>query len=192
MKRLDFARDQQWEPLPIMEPHRAGDYVEYEEAMEEIERLKAELTAETDRRWEGNRLAQAEQDSERSVLQAEIERLTAERGAARELLSRNIAWLTGDLLERIDSAAGGDVGEYWSDLFAEAADAIRELQAERDAALLECNEQARLLGMGAQREAGLMAEVERARAALLKYGSHDLGCWNDECSCGYSATLEGK
>ena len=46
MKRLDFAHNQHWEPLPIMEPNSTGDYVEYveyEEAMEEIERLAAEI-----------------------------------------------------------------------------------------------------------------------------------------------------
>ena len=43
MKRLDFALDQHCEPLPIMEPNSTGDYVEYEEAMEEIERLTAEV-----------------------------------------------------------------------------------------------------------------------------------------------------
>ena len=43
MKRLDFAHDQNWEPLPIMEPNRIGDYVEYEEAMAEIERLRREV-----------------------------------------------------------------------------------------------------------------------------------------------------
>ena len=41
----------------------------------ERDELKAELIAETNRRWEGNRISQAEQDEERDALQAEIERL---------------------------------------------------------------------------------------------------------------------
>lgn len=46
---------------------------------------------------------------------------------------------------------------------AEMRAVVERVQAERDAALAECNEQARLNGMGAEREARLMAEVERLR-----------------------------
>lgn len=46
---------------------------------------------------------------------------------------------------------------------AEMQAVVERVQAERDAALAECYEQARLNGMGAEREARLMAEVERLR-----------------------------
>jgi hypothetical protein len=44
---------------------------------------------------------------------------------------------------------------------------LDEARAERDAALLECNEQARLLGMGSEREARLMAERDALKLRLL-------------------------
>lgn len=47
---------------------------------------------------------------------------------------------------------------------AEMQAVVERVQAERDAALAECNEQARLNGMGAEREARLMAQVAELRA----------------------------
>ena len=47
---------------------------------------------------------------------------------------------------------------------AEMQAVVERVQAERDAALAECNEQARLNGMGAEREARLMAQVAELQA----------------------------
>ena len=47
---------------------------------------------------------------------------------------------------------------------AEMQAVVERVQAERDAALAECYEQARLNGMGAEREARLMAQVAELRA----------------------------
>jgi hypothetical protein len=48
-----------------------------------------------------------------------------------------------------------------SESHTETAEMFRRVRDERDAALLECNEQARLLGMGSEREARLMAERDQ-------------------------------
>lgn len=60
-----------------------------------------------------------------------------------------------DLIRRLDSAAGGDVGEYWSDLFAEAKDEIVRLRAEAE----EIN--------------GIMTE----RSAAAMQAEFDADCW---------------
>ena len=93
----------------------------------------------------------------------EIERLTAERDAARELLSRSIDALRGAVIERDkwqeDARTRAQNTDFWREK-------CEHHMAERDAALLECNEQARLLGMGSSREARLMAEVEKLKTLL--------------------------
>ena len=78
------------------------------------------------------------------------------------------------------------------------------LQAERDAALGKVNEQARLLGMRALREARLMAEVENLLVVAVAYGRHLSSCGvqsYSDCTCGFvkhpnwmetSAVLERK
>ena len=85
-----------------------------------------------------------------------------------------------ELIERLENAVVQEPkmpsGRYTTTLGKQAAAALRELQAEivqwhavgvernalldeRDAALREVEEQARLLGMGSEREARLMAEL---------------------------------
>jgi hypothetical protein len=51
---------------------------------------------------------------------------------------------------------------------AEAIRFLRKLERERDDARKECEEQARLLGMSAEREAKLLAEVQRLREQVLR------------------------
>lgn len=63
--------------------HKAAQIEEYRQAFQsendalraEVEQLREELKAETERRWDGNRLDQAEVDEEHGQLRAEIERL---------------------------------------------------------------------------------------------------------------------
>jgi len=56
--------------------------------------------------------------------------------------------------------------------FTPLLDAIDTLRAERDAAIAECHEQARLNGMGSEREARLMAERNEAERKLAALTSH--------------------
>lgn len=61
---------------------------------------------------------------------------------------------------------------------AEMQAVVERVQAERDTALAECNEQARLNGMGAEREARLIAQVAELRAErdALRVGIESNGC----------------
>jgi hypothetical protein len=71
-----------------------------------------------------------------------------------------------------------------SDIFDEAADEIERLRA-------EVEEQARLKGMGVEREIAAEAEIKRLRKALATYACRcgDCECYVDEFvpSCGRSA-----
>lgn len=58
---------------------------------------------------------------------------------------------------------------------AEMQAVVERVQAERDTALAECNEQARLNGMGAEREARLMAQVAELRAERDALANTDAG-----------------
>ena len=53
----------------------------------------------------------------------------------------------------------------------EGADRLRELEAELKAALSECEEQARLLGMSASREASLLGKISQLEQQLEKNNS---------------------
>ena len=57
-----------------------------------------------------------------------------------------------------------------------AADEIERLQADRDAAQIENIEQSRLLGMSAERELALRAEIERLRASHEPGTAHASHC----------------
>lgn len=58
---------------------------------------------------------------------------------------------------------------------AEMQAVVERVQAERDTALAECNEQARLNGIGAEREARLMAKVAELRAERDALANTDAG-----------------
>lgn len=69
----------------------------------------------------------------------------------------------------------------------------RQLERELAAAHEECEEQARLLGMSAEREAGLLAKIERLERQLAKLsgdqcphcGSKEDPCWSRSEPMGY-------
>ena len=81
-------------------------------------------------------------------------------------------------------------GEHipFADVYLDPRDATIEAQA------AEMIEQARIIGMGAERELALRAEIERLREAVQKLSDHAChdddcqhGVWSDPtpCTCGY-------
>lgn len=73
-----------------------------------------------------------------------------------------------EALRLADELLDGLADEHWNQLFADAAAELRRLHAENEALKVELHEQARVNGMGGEREASLMAELERKSDAIQR------------------------